>query len=331
MIVVNMWFIKGSNGLFHYGLDYIEALGTSVREVWVRNQMLANAVAKRVPSACVRVLTARKLIRSAVQVHRRGDLIFTPSPHPLGFLRRQVVVVHDSFPFLRRGGAIKLGFFWIGLALSGSAVAYINRADGYRFLQRCRLDKKRMHYLPNRVGDPATSHKDNTLSVGNQIVVGLFGSDSPKKNYEALFAALRTREHPVPLIWRIYGHPNAYTDRLQATYSEFVIEVIPSDKLQMHEFIRSIDIAASAAEGEGFARPVALALISGVPTFLLDTPVFREFYAASAYMFETPMALVESIVKLRPGHQLNRPRLVREEELRSDFEAGAAWLKAYLP
>jgi hypothetical protein len=129
-------------------------------------------------------------------------------------------------------------------------------------------------------------------------------------------------------LWRIFGHHNAYTERLRTAYPELVIEVVGSDSLSMSAFIRSIDIAVSVAEGEGFARPVALALMSGCPTFLLDTPVFREFYTGSAEMFETPAALVAALAALRPGQEMARPQLAGEHALRRGFQAGVAWLKA---
>lgn len=328
MIVVNMGFIKHSNGLFHYGLDYAAALGGAVREIWVRDDTLAQAVRLRLPDVPVVIRTPLKLLAGIAKVRRRGDLMFTPSSHPLAGLRRQVVVVHDSFPFTGKGGAIKLALFRLGLALSGGTAAYINRADGLRFLKECQLDEARTHYLPNRIAAPAENGARGVRTLGQPIVIGLFGSDSPKKNYDALFAALETVPAQAPLVWRIYGHPNAYTDRLRATYPSISIEVVASDAIDMDAFIRSIDVAVSVARGEGFARPVALALQEGVPTLLLDTPVFREFYAGSARLFDTPEALVRTLAKLCPGTDLERPALATAAELRRDFDSGVAWLRA---
>ncbi|MEI5687892.1 hypothetical protein [Sphingomonas kyungheensis] len=327
MIVVNMWFIRHSNGLFHYGLDYTEALGASVREIWVRAETLAQTVLARIPTAKVRVLTRKQLLAEMIRAHRQEELVFTPSAHPVAFMRRQVVVVHDSFPFTGRTGAIKLALFRMALTLSRSAVAYINRSDGLRFLKRCGVEEARMRYLPNHVGGPVPAPPSGVVTIGRQIVVGLFGSDSSKKNYDALFAAVRAGRQGSSVSWRIFGHHNAYTERLRAAYPELAIEVVGSDSLSMPAFIRSIDIAVSVAEGEGFARPVALALMSGCPTFLLDTPVFREFYTGSAEMFETPAALVAALAALRPGQEMDRPQLACEYELRRDFYAGVAWLE----
>lgn len=328
MVVVNMWFIKHSNGLFHYGLDYTEALGASVKEIWVRAETLAQVVLARFPTAKVRVLTKRQLVVEMFYARGHEELVFTPSAHPVAFVRRQVVVVHDSFPFMGRMGAVKLALFRMAVTLSGSATAYINRSDALRFLQQCGVEEERMHYLPNHVDDTVNFRSSGVVTIGQQIVVGLFGSDSPKKNYDALFAAVQAEWQGSSVSWRIFGHRNPYTERLRTTYPELAIEVVGSDSMSMPEFINSIDIAVSVSEGEGFARPVALALMSGCPTFLLDTPVFREFYAGSAEMFETPAALVAALAVLRSGQEMDRPQLTSEHALRSDFRAGVAWLEA---
>lgn len=328
MIVVNMWFIKHSNGLFHYGLDYAAALGDAVREIWVGNDALAQAVRRRLPEVHVVTRTASALVAGVAQVRRRGDLMFTPSSHPLAGLRRQVVVVHDSFPFTGRVGRTKLALFRLGLVLSGGAAAYINRADGKRFLQYCGLNEARTRYLPNRIAALPSDRAGGVRTLRQPIVVGLFGSDSPKKNYDALFAAFAATASQAPIVWRLYGHANAYTERLRAAHPGLAIEVIVSDTMDMDAFIGAIDVAVSVAEGEGFARPVALALMQGVPTLLLDTPVFREFYGGSARLFGTPAALVDALAALHPGMELKRPTLVTANALRRDFESGVDWLRA---
>lgn len=328
MLVINMWFIKHTNGLYYYGLDYATALGDEVREIWVRNAELARAVRERLPTATVLVLTARSLPSELLRVRRLGYFMFTPSSHPLPLLRRQIVVVHDSFPFKGGAGAVKLLLFRLGLALSQGMAAYINCADGRAFLARCGLSEGRMRFLPNRIAGAIRNGEAAPLVVDERLVVGLFGSDSPKKNYDALFASFDARPRATEVIWRIYGHPNAYTDRLRTDYPDLAIEVVSSDHMKMEEFINSIDLAISVALGEGFARPIALALMHGVPTLLLDTAVFREFYAASAQLFATPGALANSLMSLRPGSRLERPRFAKEAELRADFDRAIMWLRS---
>jgi hypothetical protein len=330
VIIVNMWFIKHSNGLFHYGLDYASALGRSVREVWVRNAGMAMMVNQRLPEVDVRIVGMRDVLSGLACAGRNSDLVFTPSSHPVALIFRQVVVVHDSFPFVGRLGAIKLAMFRIALLLSGAWVAYVNRSDSYRFLRSIGLADKRMHYLPNHIPLPHREQTVRPIHLHDNLVVGLFGSDSPKKNYHHLFASFEEACQPSSLsvVWRIYGHDNAYTQELRARFSNLVIEVVRSDELPIAGFLSSIDLAVSGALGEGFGRPIAAALVRGIPTMLIDTPVFREFYADSAKLFSTMDALTTAIAALRSGQQLERSHLASGSVLRKDFSDAVAWLRS---
>lgn len=326
MIVVNLWFIKHSNGLFHYGMDYAVALSSDVREIWVRDDTLARLVAARLPIVPVRILNAKSLASAALATARRRDALFTPSSHPIAFVPRQTVVVHDSFPFEGKAGRVKRLLFRVGLFASRGVAGYINRVDGHRFLEECDIPPHRTRYLPNRIGDRCAP-AGNPAIVGDRIVVGLFGSDSPKKNYDALFAQATAIGRLADVQWRIFGHENAYTQRLKREYPSCVITVVASDAMTLDQFLDSIDIAVSTATGEGFARPIALSLMRNIPTWLLDTPVFREFYQGSARLFPTVLGLVDALAAIEPGDRLERPVLRTEDDLRSDFAAGIAWLK----
>ncbi len=326
MIVVNLWFIKHSNGLFHYGMDYAVALSPNVREIWVRDDTLARLVAARLPTVPVRILAAKSLVRAALATVRRRDALFTPSSHPIAFVPRQTVVVHDSFPFEGKAGRVKRLLFRVGLFASRGVAGYINRVDGHQFLEGCGIPPHRTRYLPNRIGDRCAP-VGNPAIVGDRIVVGLFGSDSPKKNYDALFAQATAIGRLADVQWRIFGHENAYTQRLKREYPSCAITVVASDAMTLDQFLDTIDIAVSTATGEGFARPIALSLMRNIPTWLLDTPVFREFYQGSARLFPTVLGLVDAIAAIEPGDRLERPVLRTEDGLRSDFAAGIAWLK----
>lgn len=326
-IVVNLWFIKHSNGLFHYGLDYADALSARVAEIWVRDKALAELAARRLPLVPVRILTMASMIREAVASAWTGRAIFTASSHPIPFIPRQTIVVHDSFPFQGRAGRLKRLLLRIGIASSRAHGGYINHADARHFLEACGVDARRLHYLPNRV-DNETSVRGDAAIVDVRVVVGLFGTDSPKKNYDALFAAAGATEPLVAVEWRIYGHENEYTHRLRRDYPGCLVKVVGSDQCAMDRFIDAIDVAISVAEGEGFARPIARSLMRGIPTMLLDTPVFREFYAGSAQLFPNIPALVKTLAAWRAGDRLDRPTLRNAKGLREDFRSGVAQIGA---
>lgn len=323
MIVVNLWFIKHSNGLFHYGLDYAAALSPNIREIWVRNEEMGLLVTTRLPKISVHILDTRSLMGRAFATARRRDALFTPSSHPIVFVPRQTVVVHDSFPFQGKAGRLKQLLFRVGLFASRGVAGYINKADGYRFLRTCGIPSARTRYLPNRIG--ATRPRiSGPAIVAYTIIVGLCGSDSPKKNYDDLFAEAG---HLGRIEWRIFGHDNEYTRRLKRDHPRCAISVVASDAVSLDDFLEAIDITVSVATGEGFARPVATSLMRGIPTWLIDTPVFREFYWESARFFPTAKTLLSALAALESGDHLERPTLKHENALRADFHAAVAWLE----
>lgn len=328
MIIVNLWFIKHSNGLFHYGLDYAAALGDSVREIWVRDQALALAVQHRLPGHAVRVLGRAALIGSMVRARVLQDVLFTASSHPFALSARSVVVLHDSFPFIGRVGRVKRWLFLAGLRLTRATAAYINTSDAAHFLHQHGVPDGRTVYLPNRIGAMKPARRDGNVRAGPSLTIALFGTDSPKKNYDSLFAAATPWTGHVPVTWRIFGHRNSYTDHLLAAHPACRIDIVGSDGQSMEAFLSTADVAVSIARSEGFARPVALALMSGIPTYLLDTPVFREFYDGSARFFATVPDLVAAVAAIRHGDVQDRPVLQTEQALLADFDRGVSWLQA---
>jgi glycosyltransferase involved in cell wall biosynthesis len=93
----------------------------------------------------------------------------------------------------------------------------------------------------------------------------------------------------------VYGHDNTYFQSLCAKFSEFRILLSKSDKEGLNVFLSRVDIVASVAEGEGFGRPIAAALLAGVPVKLLDHPVFREFFNGGAHFYLDIDDLVQSL------------------------------------
>ncbi len=327
MVIVNTFFIKRSNGLFHYGMDYAEALGSQVREVWARTDATAEAASRRLPGRRVVRVSPLQLPWRLRAAARNGELVFTPSSHPLGLGARTVVVVHDCFPFQGKVGRIKKHLVRAGLRDPRISAAYVNRAEALAFLEDLGALAERMHYLPNKVGQLAAPRRQPRM-VGPAPRIGLFGSDSEKKNYASLFAAASRAHLGISPVWTIYGHKNAYTQSLQAHFGGCRIEVVDSDRCGIDEFVESLDLAVSPAIGEGFARPVALALQHGVPTFLLDCPVFREFYAGSAQLFGDIEELIGAIAALTPDTTLAPSRLASEQDLSAAFADGVAWLSS---
>lgn len=327
-MLINLAFIKAANGLFYFALDYVAALEVTTSAILVRTPTLAAAVRRRFPSAPVRVEGPWQAARAALAASRRGEMVFTPSSHPVPWCDRQLVVMHDSFPFEGAKGRFKAGLFFLAMRTSRAAAGYINVSDARTFLMRGGLSPERLVASPNRMAPPVAAPLRGSLAVSQRPVIGLFGTDSPKKNYDRLFAAVACRPSAVRTAFRLYGQPNDYAARIIAAFPLLDIAVSDSGAVELDAFVRSVDLVASAATREGFGRPMALALASGVPAWIVDAPVFREFYGGAATFHADPEALGTAIAALAPGMALPRPTFALPEAAERDFHQCVAWLTA---
>lgn len=326
-MLINLAFIKSSNGLFYFALDYIAALEDAVDLVLARTPALAAAVRQRFPAIPVRVTMPLQAARIAWSASRRGEMVFTPSPHPIPWCSRQMVVVHDTFPFEGAKGAGKATLFFSAMRTSRAVAGYINQSDARAFLVRGRLDLGRLISSPNRMQGSRAEPLQGGVELGEQLVVGLFGTDSAKKNYDQLFAAIADHAHVSRARFRLYGQANDYASRIIAGFPQFDIQLANSDAIDLETFVRSVDIVASAATREGFSRPMALALSLGIPCWIVDAPVFREFYGETATFHAGVRELGGAIARIAPKRVLPRPIFTLPERIERDFLECIAWLK----
>ncbi len=252
-----------------------------VRLVLVR-PALAEHVRKALPEIPVLPCSTTRYIIEVIRASIRGDLIFTPSSHPFPFVSRQWIVVHDYYPFQ---GNIKANFkrclLELSIKTSRCRVAYINRTEAQPFVKRLGVRAKRMIFAPNRFPE-RKRHAERVPEAMEITVVGLLGTDSPKKNYDSLFRAVRLAELSSQLHFRVFGHNTPYFQKVKSSFPDLQFDLIESDKQKIEDFIDSVDVLASASFQEGFGRPIASALLAGVPVELLDSAVFREFFSGGA-------------------------------------------------
>lgn len=296
MITANFFHIKSTNGLFFYGLDYLRDNIDLVRVILAR-PTLAIAIRELLPECRTVSCSASRYVNEAARASWRGDLLFTPTPHPLPGINRQWIVLHDAYPFqVGAKSGLKRWLLRSSLAMSRCHVGYINRSDAQPFVAGLGVSPQRMVFAPNRFPAPANRSARSTL-VGSVSVVGLLGTDSPKKNYERLFAAVRSAELQPRLSFRIYGHDTTYFRAVCSAFPDLSIDLVISDTESLDAFMSQVDVLASAAEQEGFGRPIASALLAGMPVHLLDRPVFREFFSGGALYYED----VDSLARSLPG------------------------------
>lgn len=297
MIVGNLFHIKSTNGLFFYGLDYLRGNLDLLRIVLVRPE-LEHRVRKALPSLEVIACSGWRYLIEVVRARLCGDLLYTPTSHPLPFINRQWIVLHDAYPFEvgPRSRLKRLLLKW-SLAMSRCRVAYINRSEAQPFVANLGVAAQRMVFAPNLFPEPA--RRVSPVSSPNGITtVGLLGTDSAKKNYDRFFSGVRATELSSRLAFRVYGHDTAYFRDIRGQFPDIQIELVRSDDESIDAFMSGVDVLASASEQEGFGRPFAAALLAGLSVELLDRPVFREFFTGGACFHPDIDALVQSLPRL---------------------------------
>jgi glycosyltransferase involved in cell wall biosynthesis len=295
MIVGNFYHIKSTNGLFFYGLDYLRENLSLVRKVLVR-PVLEGRIRSALPGIEIVACSASRFLREATLSSWRGDLLFTPTSHPLPGINRQWIVLHDAYPFeVGSMSTLKRLLLRWSLSLSRCQVGYINRSDAKPFVAKLGVPNERMVFAPNRFPEPLRRISQVSSSV-ETMTVGLLGTDSAKKNYDQLFSAVRRADLSSRLAFRVYGHETTYFRDIYGQFPDLRIELAKSDDESLDEFMSRVDVLVSAAEQEGFGRPIASALLAGLPVELLDRPVFREFFSGGARFHANIDMLVQSLL-----------------------------------
>lgn len=295
MLVANFYHLKNTNGLFYYGVDYICADLKILRKVLVR-PALKDAARRFFPNVEITVCDPFRLIIEIFQVAARGDFLYTPSSHPLPFLSNQMVVVHDVFPFLGWMGRFKRILLCLSLFSSQCRVGYINNSEARPFVRSLGVKACRQIFAPNKFPSSLKWVRKQRVDRDARVTVGLLGTDSAKKNYPVLFDALSAAGKSDFVNFVLYGHPTQYYQELVRKYPQIDARLLESDRYSIDEFFSQINIIVSVADNEGFGRPIAAALLAGVPCLLLDRPVFLEFFQEAAQFSQNIDALIEKII-----------------------------------
>lgn len=307
-VIVNFWHLKNTNGMYWYALDYVRELD-NVYCLYARKESLAS-LERDLPGVIVQRLTGwQYLIAYLKLLFLSRYFLYTPTPHPLPFLRKQMVVFHDPYPFLKGFGHIKRWLFFMAGFSAGCTLGVINRTVAECFVsplsKRCNIV-----FAPNRISEPLIlGHK--TLTENQPLSIGLLGADSPKKRYEVLFQALKTLDEP-NLRFIVYGHATEYWQAITDAYPDVSATLLPSDGASLHDFFERVDCLVSVSKGEGFSRLIALAVVSNVPVYLIDDPVYREFYSDVSPMFDSEASLLNQLNSFKGGfHHYNATRFAK--------------------
>ncbi len=330
--ICNLWHIKRTNGLFYYALDYLRAQ-TRPAVVVVRKELL-EATRAELPNHDVRAVGGGGFLLRMAGALMRGRFVFTPTSHPFPFLRRQLVVIHDDFPFLGKTGSLKRHLFEFGLRSSGCDIGHINHSTSLDALRDRDTLAARLRYMPNKGPAPGVAQalrvaRAAAVAAVPPIRIALFGSDSPKKHYEDLFGSIRAKRLATRVRCLVYGHATPYLDDLRARFADLDIELVTSAAARIEDFLAGADLVASVARHEGFGRPIALALSAGIPCFLLESPVFREFFGRSTRLYQDVDSLVDDIGAFS-ADRAQDVRFVELAAIGTAFDAAVAHLDTHL-
>ena len=123
------------------------------------------------------------------------------------------------------------------------------------------------------------------------------------------------------VVFWVYGHSNIYIKYLQQLFPNLQINIFNSDNFVLSEFLASIDVVVSVAQNEGFGRPIASALESGVPCYLIDSIVFREFFEGGANFALDVPSLVRDVFQAWELNKINPICFNPKSELLDAFES----------
>ena len=300
MVIVNFYNLKNTNGLYYYALDYIKNNQAAIVKVLVRPKVAAS-VRAQFPGLCVVECNLASFISEVLMGWMKGVFFYTPTPHPLPFISRQLIVLHDPYPFFGSLGKLKRFLLRLSLSTSRCLVGHINRSDAKDFITAVGVPDERQVFAPNIFPEVSGRRHQRRSSYAPRLKVGLVGTDSPKKNYEGLFGETMKAGHADRFEFRIYGHKTPYLDGLNASFGAISQELVESDRSTLEDFLNSVDVVVSVAMNEGFGRPLAAALTAGVPCFLLEARVFREFFDGSAQFGSSIEEIVSMLAALQGG------------------------------
>ena len=302
-LLINLWHLRSMNGMAYYSIDslydsldkhdclYIFRSSTIKHDYLAKADAELSSISFSAPTYFLVFLPA--LIVSSLFFRICIDC---PTCHPLPFVRRQKIVVHDPYPFTSEIlGIVRLPILFFSLLTSSTSIRYINKSSAFlfsAFLARFTLSEG-LEYSPNRF-PPLVRYVPPALGRG-MFSIGLVGSASSKKNYTLLlhsFNALRLSN----ISFTVYGFETPYLASVKS-HSSYHIEICNSASHDFADFFSSVNVIVNISLNEGFCRPVAAALNSGMPVYLLDCPVVREFYTASpAHIFDNVDEIVRNIV-----------------------------------
>ncbi|WP_374587317.1 hypothetical protein [Ideonella dechloratans] len=298
-MLANLWMLKAPNGMFWYAVDYLQAVDTPTT-VLVRPRLLKDA--KRnftAPNISVRAGNVATLLWLILLTALREQAIYCPTPHPIPWIRNQLVTFHDAYPFEGIWGRVKLQLLRWGLATSKCYIGYINKSMALPYLEGMGVSFDRLIYIPN-IPPPASAPSSaarNPSEENKLLQLAAFGTDSEKKRYPELLKIIDQSTYKDRIHLHLYGEKNPYVSNLQARFPDVRLTVHSASDEPIQKFLSEIDAVIGIALNEGFGRPIATALMQGIPCYLSKSQTFLEFFSELALFSNNIDELIQAALQ----------------------------------
>lgn len=293
MLYANFWHLKYRNGMFYYGTEYLYAISEDVSVTIIVRK---GALNKKDFDENYNVIEASLITYLSLLLYLiyTKSRVFCPTTHGIPFLKKQITIFHDPYPFNKNKFFLKYFYLNIMYKFYKGRVGVINKSAAKKFVED--IKKGHTFYSPNLINNTNHFKANKFVLNSSNIRIGLVGTDSKKKNYEDLFFSASKISLDIEFV--MYGTNTPYLNELLKNFnSKLKISFISSDQVNLDDFIKNyVDVIASVSEDEGFCRPIALAGLLGVNTFLINSPVFREFYSEISNFGYNPRELLFMIV-----------------------------------
>ena len=309
--VINLWHIREANGMLYYALDNIRenVWGDNVRCIVCRKKSIQSIVESNINKKQIKVYSKNTfsyflfVINEIIRQYKHASEIVTPSMHPLPFMRKQTIVIHDPFPFIGKGFSVKTRNLILktALGLSFTEFGVVNRTRAYRYAEKLKNKThgdKKIVYMPNLLPELEAQKIIKKKTQSLPLIIGLCGTNSHKKKYSELFTQLKSKKVGSDDIgFEVYGFESPYIKEVIKKF-DYKINIIDSRSNDIYEFMNRIDILVNCSIHEGFCRPIGYLAKGGKKIMIVRTDVMEEFYKGeNVNMYDSLNELCEEIVK----------------------------------
>lgn len=298
-------------GMTYYSLEYLRILKKNNYKLifFTSNEEVRKFYSEYFPDS--EIINSKLIIIFLIKlikkiIFRENFFIYTPTSHPIPFIRKQITTLHDTYVF-ENGlqGFLKDVLFKIAIYSSNSTVGFVNKTFSGRYLLKNGFKGIYLPNLYNNLNSQWISNLNKEKSVyiqNNHIKIALTGTSCLKKNHQNILSSSISNNQK--FVFYIYGCKTKYLNYLLDNYPLVNIKFVNSNEIKIEEFIKTIDILLIQNIYEGFCRPVVHALANKKIVLAPEAEIYREFYNDCLLYYDSNKKLT-SLIKNILNYNLN--------------------------